>query len=141
LWRYWGVLQSVEKIVTVTQLVNMTTQSLTTKDGKSLMVSGVIRYEVFDVKLALLAVHDYDKALPDEAEVAVSHFVTRNTAKQCFDLGQIEKDVEKRLKREAKKWGVLIQRFKINEIAKQTVITVNSRGGNVPTVLTLEDEE
>src|SRR5262245_61909195 len=63
-WRTWFIDEILQWMV-VTTTLNLSEQSVTTKDNKGIVVAAVIKYEVTDIETFLLKVGDQIDALSD----------------------------------------------------------------------------
>lgn len=104
-------------IVTVAEQVeDLRCQSITTKDGKALLVSGKIRYRVTEPDLALFEVYDWDEALADEVLGVLATECMKRTFEECLDHLTLSREVEKTVRRQAKKWGLEVTGFTLTDM-------------------------
>ena len=61
-WQY-PIIDEIQTIPTSEQAIDLPNQTLTTKDGKTVTVSGTVRYEVVCPEKCLFNVSDYDESL------------------------------------------------------------------------------
>ncbi len=103
------VVDSIDVVVTSEQAVDLPNQTLTTKDMKSVNVSGTIVYEVIDPVKAILSVMDYDESLPTLAMQIIGQEIPR--ADFTPDLSLVSESVVDALEQQASKWGISITTF------------------------------
>jgi len=101
-------LQEIIQHHVVTALMSIPQQSLTTKDGKQIVVKVVIKYKVEDVKPLLLEVWDSNDAISDITQAIVKKQVHIRTWQECLDE-DIDNEIAKKLRVEVKKWGIYIE--------------------------------
>ena len=61
-WQY-PVVDEIQTIPTSEQMIDLPNQTLTTRDGKSVTMSGTVRYEVVCPEKTLFNVSDYDESI------------------------------------------------------------------------------
>ena len=105
----------VSQHVVVTTL-SLSAQSLYTKDRQNIVVKGVIKYKISDVKVFLLEVFDAQDALSDMTQSIIKNIVISLPLEQCIDP-EIDNILTKKVRVEAKKWGVDIQQVTLTDIA------------------------
>jgi regulator of protease activity HflC (stomatin/prohibitin superfamily) len=99
----------------VTTTMNLGSQSLTTLDGKNVVVSAVIKYSIFDIKILLLDVNDPVDAISDMTQAIIKDCVIE---RNWDDLRgkDVDKEITTKAKREAKKWGIEIDRVTLTDV-------------------------
>jgi regulator of protease activity HflC (stomatin/prohibitin superfamily) len=99
----------------VTTTMNLGSQSLTTLDGKNVVVSAVIKYSIFDIKILLLDVNDPVDAISDMTQAIIKDCVME---RNWDDLRgkDVDKEITTKAKREAKKWGIEIDRVTLTDV-------------------------
>jgi regulator of protease activity HflC (stomatin/prohibitin superfamily) len=105
----------------ITQHVVVTTlslapQSLYTKDKQNIVVKGVIKYRISDVQTFLLEVYDAQDALADMTQSIIKNIIITTSLEQCLDP-EIDNILSKKVRVEAKKWGVDVQQVTLTDIA------------------------
>jgi len=89
-------------------------QSLTTKDGKSIVVQGIIKYEVANIKTFLLEVWDATDAISDTTQGVIKDVIM---GLDIIDIGtDIDSIITKKAKIEAAKWGIKIHKVTLTNI-------------------------
>lgn len=115
---YWYVplFQHIQTLKVKIQTEDMRAQSITTADGRPVIVSGAIQYRVVDAQKALLEVFDYDKNLLNTALGVIAKFVNGRTLEQCWDIGSLEIEILKGTREAASGWGLKIVRVFISDL-------------------------
>jgi regulator of protease activity HflC (stomatin/prohibitin superfamily) len=74
----------IDQHVVVTTL-SLDAQSLYTKDKQNIVVKGVIKYKISDVKIFLLEVFDAQDALSDMSQSIIKNIIMSMTMDECTD--------------------------------------------------------
>lgn len=109
LYIVWPIVQRVIRMDVITQVVDLAPQTIRTKDGIELVVSGIIRYRIIDIEKALFAVQDLDKALSTLALAVILEYVRIKTMNECEDTEAVKKELRHGLAEAASGWGVKIE--------------------------------
>lgn len=127
----------VQEIIThhiVTALLSIPEQSLTTKDGKQLVVKAVVKYKVDDIKPLLLEVFDSTDAISDVTQAIIKKQIHIRTWEECNN-DDIDNEITKKLRVEVRKWGINVESVTMTDIG----ITASLRLYNDPTRKNKED--
>ena len=81
---YWPLVTEVREFPVARQTLNLASQRLTTKDGKSIVVSAVVVYRICDIEKALVESFDLDITVSDVALMSCVGVVTSRTAEELF---------------------------------------------------------
>ena len=125
---YWKI-PFADHIMThhiVWQTMNLHPQSLTTKDGKGIVLKGIIKFRVFDIKKFLLEVWDSTDAIGDMCmgiirDEAMNHKWLEIISSENKD-SKFDKVISKEAKKEAKRWGIEIDTITMIDMAEITSI-------------------
>lgn len=101
--------------VVVTTL-SLSAQSLYTQDKQNIVVKGVIKYKISDVKIFLLEVFDAQDALADMTQSIIKNIIITTPLESCLDV-ELDNLLTKKVRVEARKWGVEIQQVTLTDIA------------------------
>lgn len=116
-WVWPFNIEEVLSTSVVTETMTIGPQSLTTKDGVSVVISIVITFFVSEVKTLLLHIEGAGQVIEDSAYGVVSDFVLKHT---WADL--IEEDIPGRIvipiRRKAKKYGVSVETAEIIDFTR-----------------------
>jgi regulator of protease activity HflC (stomatin/prohibitin superfamily) len=105
----------ISQHVVVTTL-SLPAQSLYTKDKQNIVVKGVVKYKIADVKIFLLEVFDAQDALADMTQSIIKNIIITTSIEECLDL-ELDNVLTKKVRVEARKWGVEIQQVTLTDIA------------------------
>lgn len=112
----------------VTTTMNLPAQSLLTKDKKHIVVKAVIKYNIFDVKVLTLETWDAVDALSDTTQGIVKDVI------MDLDFHEINKDTDNAItikaRREAKKWGIEIEKVTFTNVGEIRSIRLFNETGN-----------
>jgi regulator of protease activity HflC (stomatin/prohibitin superfamily) len=96
-------------------------QSLTTKDGKSIVLGTVVSFTVEDVKKFLLEVEGRNEFLEDSLYGIQSKLVMGRTWEDLYNA-DIEKELTREARKRAKEWGVNILRVQVSDFSQSRSI-------------------
>lgn len=115
-------IEEIESVVSKTQIVNLTNQSLTSEDGMSVAISGAIEYSISNPRKCLLDVQDFDESLVNLCLISIAKIV-RNKCFRC-DIDELETDVYDILDRRAESWGIDVTEFRITDYVDHSVLRI-----------------
>lgn len=130
-WHY--KIPFVDEIVKHTVLwttLSLPSQSLTTKDGKDIVVKGVIKYRIDDIETFLLEVWDAVDAISDMAQGIIFDIVKEKTwdELQTLDLKPL---ITRKVRNEAKRWGIEVETVTLSDLAKIKSIRLLNDSGSI----------
>jgi regulator of protease activity HflC (stomatin/prohibitin superfamily) len=99
-----------------TKTINLIEQTVTTKDGFSVVVKGVIKYEVSDVYKLLLEVNDPTDALADMVQGIIRDKIIYKAWADCNDQS-LTSEISRAAKAEARKWGLSILEITLTDLS------------------------
>jgi regulator of protease activity HflC (stomatin/prohibitin superfamily) len=105
----------IDQHVVVTTL-SLDAQSLYTKDKQNIVVKGVIKYKISDVKTFLLEVYDAQDALSDMSQSIIKNVIMSMTMEECTDQ-ELDNTLTKKVRVEDRKWGVEVQQVTLTDLA------------------------
>lgn len=112
----------------VTTTMPLPAQSLTTKDGKSVVVKAIIKYNVFDVKILLLETWDAVDAISDITQGIIKDVILSSDMKDIN--AETDNAVTIKSRREAKKWGIEVEKVTFTNIGEIRSIRLFNESGN-----------
>jgi regulator of protease activity HflC (stomatin/prohibitin superfamily) len=117
---HWMCPLNVETLLytsAVPETMNVGPQSLTTKDGASVIVGGVVTFSIEDAHKFLLEIEGGNQVIEDSTYGIVSRFVMDRT---WAELGQIDiaGELTKAVRRQAKRYGVNVQTYQISDFTR-----------------------
>jgi regulator of protease activity HflC (stomatin/prohibitin superfamily) len=115
---HWIIPFQVDRVMAdniVPRTVNLGSQSLTTKDGKTVVVAGVVTAAIRDARRALLEVEGVDDALQDSCYGAIGALVAAHT---WHDIQQeaFADTLTKACRKQAWRFGIEIQRVQLSDL-------------------------
>ena len=105
----------IDQHVVVTTL-SLDAQSLYTLDKQNIVVKGVIKYRIADVKIFLLEIWDAQDALSDMSSSIIKNVIMSMTLDECTDA-ELDNTLTKKVRVEARKWGVEVQQVTLTDLA------------------------
>lgn len=118
-WIVWPVIQNAEKIKIKTQVVDLRPQSIWTKDGKELVISGSIKYRVDSAAKAILEIFDYDMNIRTLALGIIFDFVSEHTLEELKEnFRQLKEQILKGLREASRGWGLKIEAVYLTDIGR-----------------------
>jgi regulator of protease activity HflC (stomatin/prohibitin superfamily) len=112
----WPCLIPLHSVLVTPKVIDIPSQSVESQDGASLAVSGAISFGVRDPALALFAVQDYEEAIVVVALGEVAKYCAQHDAEECKRMGVAGGELEKRVQRAARGWGVVVKRVWITDL-------------------------
>ena len=103
-WK-WPLIESVLSTNTAITTMELRAQTLTTLDGKSIVISSIVKYKITDVKPFMLDIWDSIDVISDTTLGAIKEVVTATNYK---DLTGVEKKVIRKVKKQVADFGVEI---------------------------------
>ena len=100
-----------------TTTINLSEQTVTTKDWKSVVVKGVIKYEVKDVEILLLEVNDPIDAISDMAKGIIRTAFTERRWEDSNN-GSVSTEITAKIKKEAAKWGISVKEVTLTDLGE-----------------------
>jgi regulator of protease activity HflC (stomatin/prohibitin superfamily) len=111
----WPVIHKFVFMEVQTQVVDLRTQSIRTKDEKDVVISGAIQYSIRDVKKAICNVQNVDVSLETLALGIILEFVNNKTLKECHSSKDLKTEILKGMREAAQGWGVKIEKVYITD--------------------------
>jgi regulator of protease activity HflC (stomatin/prohibitin superfamily) len=125
LFWWWPLVTEVEVIATARQTLNLPAQRLTTKDGVSVVVAGVVVYTIRNVVQALTANWDHDATIGDISLAALARHIAEHRFRDLLEAqagdgasSHLTKLCHADLSRP---YGVNVERFFISDFARARV--------------------
>lgn len=108
-------IDKVEVRTVVTTTLSIPTQSLTTKDGKQVVVKSVVKYDVESIKDLVLEVYDPVDAISDSTQAIIKEQIANRTWEEVVD-SETDNIITKKVRLEVKKWGINIKKVTLTDI-------------------------
>lgn len=128
---YHWKLPFADAILTI--MIKMTTmrlpeQTVTTLDGKVVVVKAIIKYEISDAAKILLEVNDAIDAVADMAQGIVREKIIVANYEDCNNI-MFGNEITKKVRAEAKKWGIEVEVVTITDFGRMTSIRLLNTAG------------
>lgn len=114
----------------VTCTVSVPTQSLTTSDGKQIVVKSVVKYHISDIKLFTLEVYNSKDAILDTTQAIIKRIITAKAWSECGDE-KIDANIATKLRAEVKCWGIEIEKVTLTDIGLIRSIRLFNENENI----------
>ena len=127
LWSYWPIITTLDVVTTVRDTVDLNGQTFTTKDGKSVLVSGMVMYAVSDVQKRLTTAPDYTNTICDVAMNVIHDVLIQYEWQQIRDginTGTLGKELKKEAQRELRSFGIEIISLGLKDLAPVRVFKI-----------------
>lgn len=109
-----------------TRTVNLTPQTLTTKDNKQIVIKAIIRFSIIDVKKYIIDVWSADDALQDTVHGFISEFVQNNIWEDILSNLLIE--ITPKTIEAGNRWGFNIEKITFSDFASiKTLRLINNK--------------
>ena len=96
------------------RFTSVPTQTVTTKDGRTITISGALAYAIGDIGKLYDTVHHAEDTLETEAQASVAKFIRAHTLDLC-DPGEVEKHVTEDI--DLSRYGIVDVEFSITDFA------------------------
>lgn len=100
----------------VTRTHNLSPQALSTKDGKTVQVSGIMRFSIRDVQKALLEVEGIDHATRDIGYLIIADAVQRSTYEEVRQAAFAE-TLTKAARKRGRRYGIEVEELGLSDIS------------------------
>lgn len=107
----------ISEQTTVWTTHSMPSQSLTTKDGKDIVIKGIIKYKISDFKTYALEVWDAIDAISDMTQGIIFDIVKNRTWEE-LQHDDLKNHITRKARQEAKRWGIEIETVTLSDLAK-----------------------
>ena len=108
-----------DKVIThhiVMTTMTLPAQSLFTQDKQNIVVKGVVKYKIADVKTFLLEVYDANDVISDMTQSIIKSVIMSKTMNECTTQ-DIDNMLTKKVRVEVRKWGVDVQQVTLTDLA------------------------
>jgi len=110
----------------ITQTVNLKPQTVTSFDDKSVVLSSIVRYHIFDVEKFLLGVMHANDVLVDTTQGIIRDMVERETWDKLDNLTQI---VTPEVNLHVNKWGIKVELISFPDLGNIVTYRIITDGG------------
>ena len=103
----------VWKHTVITQSIDIPPQSVTTADNKNVVVKGIIRFTISDVKLFLTTITEPKDVLTDTTGGMIREIIEDTN---WTDIVDIDKKLTAEVSKFVKKWGIKVQKVTLTDL-------------------------
>lgn len=118
----------------ITQTVNLSPQTVTSLDEKSVVLSSIVRYHIVDVEKFLLGVMHANDVLVDTTQGIIRDVVEATKWEDLYDLGNV---VKPEVNSFVEKWGISVEQVSFPDLGEIRTYRIMSDSGNKGTFQTL----
>lgn len=112
----WPLFQRIVWQEVQTQIVDLRSQSIRTKDDKDVVVSGALQYCIRDIMKAACNVQNVDAALETLALGIILEYINKHTLTECHNVEALKVEIRQGIHKAAKDWGIKIERVYITDL-------------------------
>jgi membrane protease subunit HflK len=112
----------------ITQTVNLRSQTVTSKDEKSIVLSSIVRYHVHDVEKFLLGVMHANDVLVDTTQGIIRDIVEET---DWNDLVDLTNKVTPTVNEQVNKWGITIELVSFPDLGEIITYRIINEGKDV----------
>ena len=135
-WPAWTEIHIQE---VVRQTLNLPAQSLMSRDGKQVAVSGIVVYEIVDPLTAFVKVHDLDDAIQDMALASIKSVFWGWTLNQMYEkAGELDELMCAQCRENLSDWGVKVHKLFLSDLSDAIVVR-HLGGGDAPLMFPQSD--
>jgi regulator of protease activity HflC (stomatin/prohibitin superfamily) len=99
----------------ITQTVNLSPQTVTSEDEKSIVLSSIVRYHIYDVRKFILGVMHANDALVDTTQGIIRDVVEGSKWTDLYDLGSV---VTPEVNLQVEKWGITVEQVSFPDLGE-----------------------
>ena len=122
----------------ITQTVNLKSQTVTSLDEKSVVLSSIVRYHIDDVQKFLLGVMHANDVLVDTTQGIIRDVVEETNWEDLYDLGNV---VRPEVNEQVEKWAIIVQQVSFPDLGQiQTIRIISDTGRETTLPLTTIQE-
>lgn len=118
-------IDSVWKHTVITQSIDIPPQSLTTADGQNVVVKGIIRFTIFDIKTFLLTITEPKDVLMDTTGGMIRDIVEET---EWWDMNDLDVRLTREVSKFVKKWGIKVEKVTLTDLQIASSIRIIQDG-------------
>lgn len=119
------IIETVWKHTVIIQSIDIPPQSLTTADGKNVVVKGIIRFSIFDIKIFLTTITEPKDVLMDTTGGIIRDIVEQTEWNRLIN---IDKKLTHEVSGFVKKWGIKVDKVTLTDLQIANSIRIISDG-------------
>jgi len=116
----------IETTDVITQTVNLTPQTVTSADDKTIVLSSIVRYHIHDVEKFLLGVMHANDVLVDTTQGIIRDIVEYTKWDDLVDLTEI---VTPEVNEQVQQWGITVETVKFPDLGEIKTYRIIGDGG------------
>ncbi len=115
---FWPIIQKIIYATVTTQVKDLRSQSIPSKGGRDLILSGAVKYKIVDIRKATLEVQDYDRSLEALSLGVLLAVASTMTEDELSDTERLGDEILKKIREEAAGWGLKLQKVYITDLGR-----------------------
>lgn len=127
LWWYWPLITTVDVVTIVRDTVDLSGQTFTTKDNKTVLASGMVMFSINDVEKLLTTSPDYIATISDICMNCIHdtfiHYEWEQLRAGISD-GSVGKELRRNANDELKQFGIKVISLGLKDLAPVTVLKI-----------------
>lgn len=117
----------------ITQTVNLSPQTVTSEDEKSVVLTSIVRYHIHDVRKFLLGVMHANDVLVDTTQGIIRDIVEGCKWVDLYDLSSV---VTPEINEQVEKWGITVEQVSFPDLGEiQTFRIMSDSGKNFTPII------
>ena len=110
----------------ITQTVNLSAQTVTSEDNRSVVLTSIVRYHIHDVQKFLLGVMHANDVLVDTTQGIIRDVVEGCRWEDLYDLGSV---VTPEVNEQVGKWGITVEQVSFPDLGEIKTYRLITDGG------------
>jgi len=110
----------------ITQTVNLSPQTVTSQDEKSVVLTSIVRYHIHDVRKFLLGVMHANDVLVDTTQGIIRDIVEGCKWADLYDLSSV---VTPEINEQVEKWGITVEQVSFPDLGEIQTFRIMSDSG------------
>lgn len=116
----------------ITQTVNLSPQTVTSEDERSVVLSSIVRYHIHDVRKFLLGVMHANDVLVDTTQGIIRDIVEGCKWSDLYDLGSV---VTPEVNEQVAKWGITVELVSFPDLGEIKTFRIMSDTNTKPNII------
>lgn len=126
---YWPVWSAVQEFPIKRQTLNLWTQTLLTKDARTVVAAATVVFEIEDILKALVETYDLQDTIGDMAQSGVKEIIEGKTLLESqVNPGEVDKMLTRAIRSELRPFGIRVVRAFLTDFATAVVVRNVSDG-------------
>lgn len=123
----WPVSTEITILPVNRQTISLGYQTLTTKDGKSIVVSAALQHHINDIEKYVLENSEPEETIIEAASSIFRNFIASNTLEEILrniSSGETNKTMSDKAREELLEFGINVEFFRLTDVSPTRVITL-----------------